>query len=149
MRIKKVSQTTPVQAHLTNAYSESTQDGYSADYINGLHEYSTTEQRVGTWIDGKPIYRKTWVDTMPVVTTNETFVEKEIDPSINFGTVTKIEGSFYAGSNSQYVMNFPTMIGKLGAYVYILDGKIKISSSAQFYNNKVCYVTLEYTKTTD
>lgn len=58
MRIKKVSQTIPVQAHLTNVYTESTQDGYSANYINGLHEYSMTEQRVGTWINGKPIYRK-------------------------------------------------------------------------------------------
>ena len=34
MRIKKVTQTTPVQAHLTNSYSTSTADGYSANYIN-------------------------------------------------------------------------------------------------------------------
>lgn len=34
MRIKKVTQTTPVQAHLTNSYSTSTEDGYSCNYIN-------------------------------------------------------------------------------------------------------------------
>lgn len=39
--------------------------------INGLgvlsaaHTYSTTEQVVGTWIDGKPIYEKTFIGTAP------------------------------------------------------------------------------------
>jgi hypothetical protein len=28
--------------------------------VNGFDNYSTTEQRIGTWIDGKPIYRKTF-----------------------------------------------------------------------------------------
>lgn len=27
-------------------------------YIAGITEYSTTEKRIGTWIDGKPLYRK-------------------------------------------------------------------------------------------
>ena len=34
MRIKKVSQTTPVQAQIVDGYSTSTTDGYSANYIN-------------------------------------------------------------------------------------------------------------------
>ena len=34
MRIKKVSETTPVQAQIVDGYSESTTDGYSANYIN-------------------------------------------------------------------------------------------------------------------
>lgn len=36
MRIKKVSQTTPVQAQIVDGYSTSTTDGYSANYINAL-----------------------------------------------------------------------------------------------------------------
>ena len=38
MRIKKVSQTTPVQAQIVDGYSTSTTDGYSANYVNGLVE---------------------------------------------------------------------------------------------------------------
>ena len=34
MRIKKVSQTTPVQAQIVDGYSESTTDGYSCNYVN-------------------------------------------------------------------------------------------------------------------
>lgn len=44
-------------SEITNSYSESTGIGYSANYVNNLHTYSTSEIRVGTWIDGKPIYR--------------------------------------------------------------------------------------------
>lgn len=36
MRIKKVSQTTPVTGQIVNGYSESKIDGYSANYINDL-----------------------------------------------------------------------------------------------------------------
>lgn len=62
MRIEKVSQTTPTSAQIVDGYSTSTTDGYSANYVNnyveGLHTYSATETIVGTWIDGKPLYRK-------------------------------------------------------------------------------------------
>ena len=36
MRIKKVTQTTPTPAQIINSYSESTTDGYSANYINNV-----------------------------------------------------------------------------------------------------------------
>lgn len=41
MRIKKVSQTTPVQAQIVDGYSTSTTDGYSANYINGTRSTIT------------------------------------------------------------------------------------------------------------
>ena len=36
MRIKKVSQTTPVQAKIVDGYSTSSTDGYSANYVNSI-----------------------------------------------------------------------------------------------------------------
>lgn len=42
-------------------YTASGTDTYSCNYVNGLETYSTTETRVGTWIDGKPIYRKVYL----------------------------------------------------------------------------------------
>lgn len=59
MRIKKVSQTTSTQAQVVDGYSTSTTDSYSCNYVNGLNTYKTTEQRVGTWTNGKPIYQIT------------------------------------------------------------------------------------------
>lgn len=49
----------PQYSDITDEYSEANNKAYSCDYINKLNTYSTTEQRVGTWIDGKPLYRKT------------------------------------------------------------------------------------------
>ena len=43
-----------------DAYSTSTTDTYSCNYINKaiLEEYSTTEKIIGRWIDGKLLYQK-------------------------------------------------------------------------------------------
>ena len=42
--------------------------------INGdLHNYSTEEQVVGTWIDGKPLYEKTFKTTVNVTGSTEYF----------------------------------------------------------------------------
>lgn len=40
-----------------NTYSTSATDTYSCNYVNGLETYSTSETRIGTWINDKPIYR--------------------------------------------------------------------------------------------
>ena len=58
MRIKKTSQYMEGGANLSTVYGTSNTDGYTQSYINSLNTYSSTEQRIGTWIDGKPIYRK-------------------------------------------------------------------------------------------
>ena len=47
---------TPINAdnlnNIENGIETNTND------INALNTYSTSEQRIGTWIDGKPLYRK-------------------------------------------------------------------------------------------
>ena len=65
MRIKKVSQTTSTQAQVVDGYSTSTTDSYSCNYVNNINTYSTNEIRIGTWIDGKPIYRKVYIENNP------------------------------------------------------------------------------------
>ena len=42
-----------------DSYSTSTTEPYSANYVNSSNTYSTTEQRIGTWKDGKPLYKIT------------------------------------------------------------------------------------------
>lgn len=42
MRIRKTSQTTPVQAEIVNGYSTSTTNGYSCDYVNNTFKTKGT-----------------------------------------------------------------------------------------------------------
>lgn len=58
MRIRKVSQTTPTTSNAVNEYSTSTENTYGCNYINNLNTYSTTEHRIGTWINRKTNLQK-------------------------------------------------------------------------------------------
>lgn len=63
MRIKKTSQYIENGASISNTYGTSQSNGYSQEYINKINTYSTSEQRIGTWVNGKPLYRKTFYIT--------------------------------------------------------------------------------------
>ena len=51
MRIKKTSQTTPIQAQVVNTKSNSTTDSYSCDYVNNHYEDFTSKV---TFDEGTP-----------------------------------------------------------------------------------------------
>lgn len=48
-------------------------------YPQYTENYSTTEQRIGTWIDGKPLYRKIVIGTPPTTSTAGTIATKFIE----------------------------------------------------------------------
>lgn len=141
MRIKKISPTTPANGNIENQYGTSQTNAYSEEYSNNtfasknVENYSTTETRIGTWIDGKPLYRKvvqgsltlspqTWVDT--------DIVDSTIDLLIN-------AKSFYAGSN--------TAVLEISAN-RTSDSKIQVLSTLSTTTYPTA-ILLEYTKTTD
>lgn len=74
MRIRKTDMVVGVVGNVLNEQSDSQKDTYSCDYINDLVEddYSTSEIDTGKkWVDGKPIYRKTFfVDGFEAPTTD-------------------------------------------------------------------------------
>lgn len=53
--IIKASSSAGLVAKVVNQYSTSQNDAYSCDYVNNLNTYSTTEKRIGTWIDRKTV----------------------------------------------------------------------------------------------
>lgn len=108
--------------------------------------YSTNEQRIGTWIDGKPLYRKV----------------------INFGALpnTTSKSVAHGISNIDYIVDIRSTAALPGGDTMKLDVsdkdglKFSVHISANNTNITVltgsdrsvftrCYVTLEYTKTTD
>ena len=113
-------------------------------YINE-NQYSTEEQLVGTWIDGKPLYQKTLVKT-GVVNTNTTYFNDEL-PNVDY--IQKISASFntniaryeseYTNINDDKLQLIVNATDNVGG-VFTLFKNITVSEM---------YVTVQYTKTTD
>lgn len=123
--------------------------------LNDRFNYSTTEKVVGTWIDGKPIYRKV-IDfgTLPNASS------KTVSTGLNVNEVTicrPLMGYAYGidTNNIHYILTLPDIAPNY------LEGatRLTMSSSNSIYNiiittgidrsNYNGYVEVYYTKTTD
>lgn len=123
-----------------NEYTISETDTYSCNYVNGLETYSTSETRVGTWIDNKPIYRivKNF-ESLSSRTNNSAPINVT---SLNVDTFTDIKGvvtdkrAMLLGDSQAITWN----ADKTSIVIYFNN------SGADTYRG---YVIIEYTKTTD
>lgn len=113
--------------------------------------YSTNEQIVGRWIDGKPIYQKTFqFDALPV-TTNFTDIEElpNVDTTVDIKHIYSIgngntqctDGIIANASGDGYRLQFAYDNGHLTYYA----GE-KLTGSEALKN---IYVTVQYTKITN
>ena len=124
-----------------DAYSTSTTDTYSCNYINEarLEEYSTTEKIIGTWTNGKPLYRKIVYgavpqsDSYPTVATGITNLDKVVSISLCLAY----------GDNRQYFSSV-----KYNNYYLSKENDNKITIVAPVIDGDATF-TIYYTKTTD
>lgn len=109
----------------------------------GGNSYSTKEVIIGTWIDGKPLYRKTFAGITPSGPLN-----KRVEIDTHFlepnSKVINIYGTVHNG----------TYYRPLSVLQYFLteiddNGKITVFMTEQDLLNSPLIVTAEYTKTTD
>ena len=133
----------------------------SAENLNAMQDnieeaikdtYSTEEQHIGYWIDGKPLYRK-------VITTTEA-IEGGINLQINHG-VTNYDKMWVDLGNSYYYNSettrslpieqtfYTTAVSAGKAHVYTEGDYIYLVSSGGWSTSWEKVVTLLYTKTTD
>ena len=124
--------------------------------IDAGEVYSTTERRVGTWIDGKPLYQKTF--TVELRTTEYTVTASKI-ASISVSNIDKlfvINGFHVLQSGS--CMPIPWMADTLygtsnqGRHLQVIYSNV--DSEIAIYCNQTnlsatAYITAQYTKTTD
>ena len=100
------------------------------------NNYSTEEQVIGTWIDGKPLYRKTFINSFDQIEEYEEILLNDIDDAfLLFGYVKGSGGSkigFETGSKEIRVNTSNQMLIRLTGGMYVA------------YN-----ATVVYTKTTD
>lgn len=109
----------------------------------GAFNYSLTEQVVGTWINSKPVYQKTFYSTSAL----SAYVA--ITHGIaNLGLVIKTECVIRASNLSNQI---PILTDQYNAEVVITPTKIEIYLNNDFVSvcNGGYIVTLQYTKTTD
>ncbi len=112
--------------------------------------YSLEEQIVGAWIDGKPLYQKTIKERMPQVETNGVSANAVIDVSdLSIDNVFEISGSITDGSSISTSVNYNNLNDEVGVFVWYQENALHVRSNHVSINNRIHYITIRYTKTTD
>lgn len=106
---------------------------------SGWETYSTEERRVGTWIDGKPLYRK--------IVTVDLGVEAD-DYTIAENVDSLVYANGIAISTAGIAIGIPNYVNGNDALFFSLNnGKLALREAS--YNNYAITMTVKYTKTTD
>ena len=120
------------------------------DYVDNSNSYSTEEIKTGgTWIDGKPIYRKVITATLQ---TNEQVLNLTVPPQIK--SLVSIKGILSKG-NVDFVIPYCFMDGSstFQIYTYCQGQNLYIiprsSDGTYFTAGCTVRVIVEYTKSTD
>ena len=118
-----------------------------------MMHYSTEEQVVGTWIDGKPVYQKTIAISDNVISTGNNEIAhniSDLDTIIYaFGEYTRANGDLGFCVSIPVNTNAFTYAVSLRGYT---SSKILLEIGSAYNGTgriTECHITLQYTKTTD
>lgn len=114
-----------------------------------LDTYSTEEKRIGTWGDGKPLYRKTFILTS--ISTGSNYITHNID---NLGDLTNVYGNCLrkdgkwqpALRTDSTLLDWQIGVNDIGSTKFVLMVGSKYTNTLVLTKGNI---TLEYTKTTD
>ena len=123
-----------------NVYLDSSGIVHNKTTLKDILTYSTTETKIGTWIDGKPIYRRVFTGrgrNVDIVKIN------------NLGQVLSMRGVIYSIYNQWW--NIPNYHSETAYHtsLYYDSNGLHLSTGANFNSNSPYIVILEYTKSTD
>lgn len=145
--------TTPLSASNMNAIQDNAEEAIDEvattleqlkTDVENKHTYSTEEQVIGTWIDGKPIYRKVIYSTI-----NKSGTVSVQHGIANLGIVTNMYINFNRGDKQMINTRISTDgydIGLDTIYADYFDIAIPTIFGSSI---KYIYAIMEYTKTTD
>lgn len=149
MQIEQGSKATKYEAYIEpKIYIKNSNDVYEEFIKKSEEVYSTGEQKIGTWVDGKPLYRKVISSTLPKVTTEDVGVMKtvSIDADIRTGF---IETAYFNKDNQMMPMPFIFIGGQIIKSYMGLNGTITLWSNTTYVNEQPVTIIVCYTKTTD
>ena len=129
----------------------------SVDYIvyglqsgtisNVQHNYSTSEQLIGTWIDGKPLYQRTIEVTNP---THGAWTQIISDNNINITGYVNEASCAITQAGEKNAIDFCANSNLYGrSLIYDNDHSMKIEYYNPYGTLSKYIVTIQYTKTTD
>ena len=153
MKIKKKNTTIPINGKIvdTENVEDKTSNAPSLRLMEEMTKdiYSTEEQRIGTWIDGKPIYRKTIVDT--TFRTDFYFIANNIKQFVNqYGYVQRKDypkASQFINSRAGTDMSIQFLASNTEVGIQIDWGSNWKNNYSDMFDKII--ITVEYTKTTD
>ena len=112
--------------------------------------YSTNDKIVGIWIDGRPIYQKTYKGKWETITDGVVSIVTVAELPSDLAGVHTYRGQSNGrplgsswGNNNQYFFNAAIQTGTQGEYLLTIECNRSVMS------NKNYFVTIQYTKTTD
>ena len=112
--------------------------------IDSENSYSLEETKIGTWINGKPLYRKVIEANSP--TTANTWVITDIS-DLNIDEVITLNGFVHSDTEAKILINTPNYFR---SYIDLNDNIFRLRQDiTSWTTNPPVYVTIEYTKTTD
>lgn len=117
---------------------------FTSNAVANKNVYSTSETRIGTWIDGKPIYRKIY-NNVNITTSNTDLINIS---SLGIGSVVKIYGLIFTSSNNTFpvpLTDSSSNYSVIFATSTALRGRAVIGSGT--LSN--CWLAIEYTKSAD
>ena len=130
-------------------YIKNINDVYEEFTEKNEEKYSTSETKIGTWIDGKPLYRKVFIGTINETTTG-TFQDTLIDMNINNVDKKFIDKAFYIDQyNDSILIPYITNSGYIIKAMLLNKNVLRIMTNSSAFNGLTFYVVVNYTKTTD
>ena len=138
------------EIRVTLQYTKTTDLPGSGNYTTQgteAHHYSTTEQIVGTWIDGGTLYEKTFSTTATTIPMNSSIIITYADYGLtNLNSIVDCDISVYV--NGSFGAFLPYMENSYEIKYSIEPTFIKIYRAGSSLPNASFVVTLKYTKTT-
>lgn len=119
--------------------------------VGGPQDYSTNEMIIGTWIDSKPLYQKTFTGTIPDASSSTSAGTSYIDiTNLNVDICVNCYGTDNGAGPKP---NLP-YIGVSAEYALLIwcepsNSRIVIRNFNPSKNGSNVYITIQYTKTTD
>ena len=141
MDIFEWDEETPVTANNMNEMQNILNDNISEEVLD---VYSTTEQRIGTWADGKPVYRKVFkFGAMPNTSS------KEITHNIsNIGITVNCYGMAVRSSDSR-ALSIPDSTPGAEITCGVTNTNVYVTTYSDRSSFNDSHIIIEYTKTTD
>ena len=152
MQLELGSTTTNYEEYVDKKIYTKNDNGVYEEFINAdevKNDYSLAETKIGTWIDGKPLYRKVVTGTFGTVTQD---TESTLEIKISNANFVLVEDLWL----DRRVNNSAINQGQNADVIYLgyttvtsTESTVRIRTKQSWASNTPAYAIIKYTKTTD